>query len=440
MNVKVEVEEQEAWRRVLSIEVPQEDVEREYDRVAKKVAKQVRMPGFRKGKVPLSVIRKSFREEIEQEFLESVMPRAFGRALEQTGLDPITEPEFRDVSFGVESPLSFKAGFDCRPIVELKDYKGLQAVKEIPEVTDAHVDAMLEDFRKAHATLEEVQREAIGGDVLLLDYQAVDHEGKPIPGRNVKNYSLELGAGRVVDEFEDALKGAEPGAVRDARVPYPPGYPDAMLAGSTAHYRIKVRAVREKRFPSLSDELVKEHTSLASVAELKERVRKDLSEQANHAGVDRLERVLLDRVVDANAFDPPQTLVDGLLDDVVAKHRLDAQERGEDPRAVDDARIREEHRSPAVREVRRMLVIDAIAKRESIDVDSKEVRERVALLAALRRSSPKKLVEELGGDRFLRRLKREMRDKKVLAFLVQNAEISERTVSQGDAVRNEGRG
>jgi trigger factor len=429
MNVKVEVERQEPWRRVLSIEVPKEDVEREYDRVAKKVAKQVRMPGFRKGKVPVSVVRKSFRDEIEQEFLESVMPRAFGRALEETGLDPITEPEFRDVSFGIESPFSFKADFDCRPDVEVRDYKGLQAVKEVPAVTDVHVDRMLDDFRKSHATLEDVERQAIGGDVLVLDYHAVDRDGKPIPGRAVKNYSLELGAGRVVGEFEESLKGVEPGAVREARVPYPPGYPDAMLAGSTAHYRIKVRAVREKRFPSLTDELVKEHTRLGSVAELKEQVRKDLAEQADRVGVDRLERVLLDRVVDANPCEPPQALVEGILDDVVEKRLFETEERGGDPRAVDAARIREEHRAGAAREVRRMLVLDAIAKREGIDVDPKELRERIALLAALRRSSPRTLVEELGGDRFLRRLKREMRDKKVLAFLVQNAEISERTVS-----------
>jgi trigger factor len=428
MNVKVDVKKEEAWRRVLAIEVPEDDVAKEYDRVAQKVAKRVRLPGFRKGKVPVSLVRKSFRKELEQEFLETVMPKAFGQALDETGLDPVTEPKFDDVSFGEERPFSFTVGFDCRPDVEVKDYRGLAAVKEVPEVTDEHVESMMEDFRKGRATLEDVERPAIRGDVLLLDYQAVDGDGKPIPNRNVKGYTLEMGADQVVDDFENALTGVEAGAVREAEVPYPEEYPDKMLAGSTARYKIKVRAVREKRFPELTDELVNEHTELATVEELRERVRKDLGEQADRAGVDRLERILLDQVVEANPFDPPEALVASLLDDLVGRQKLEAHQKGEDPESLDAALIHEQNREGAAREVRRMLVLDAIAKREEIEVDAKELRERVALMAALRRTSPKKVIEELGGDRFLRRIRREMRDKKVLAFLVENAEISQKSV------------
>jgi trigger factor len=264
--------------------------------------------------------------------------------------------------------------------------------------------------------------------VLLLDYQAVDGDGKPIPNRNVKGYTLEMGADQVVDDFENALTGVEAGAVREAEVPYPEEYPDKMLAGSTARYKIKVRAVREKRFPELTDELVNEHTELATVEELRERVRKDLGEQADRAGVDRLERILLDQVVEANPFDPPEALVASLLDDLVGRQKLEAHQKGEDPESLDAALIHEQNREGAAREVRRMLVLDAIAKREEIEVDAKELRERVALMAALRRTSPKKVIEELGGDRFLRRIRREMRDKKVLAFLVENAEISQKSV------------
>jgi len=431
MNVKVEVREEDGWRRVLAIEVPQEDVEREYERVAKKVARKARLAGFRKGMVPVSVVKKSFRRELEEEFLETVMPKAFGQALEETGLDPVTEPDFKDVSFGVERPFSFTVGFECRPLIEMSGYKGLTAVKEVPEVTEEHVASMLEDFRKAQAALEEVDRPAIEGDVLLLDYQAVDAGGKPIAGRSVKNYALELGAGRVVDEFESALKGVEPGGVRVAEVPYPDDYPDRMLAGSTARYRIKVRAVREKRFPELTDELVKERGEVETVDELRERFRRELAEQAQRAGGDRLERILLDRVVDENAFDPPAALVEGLLEDVVQQHRIEAYRRGEDPQAVDAVLIRDRNRDGAAREIRRMLVLDAIARQEGIAVEAEEVRERLALMAALRRRPARKVIEELGGDRFLRRLRREIRDKKVLAFLVENAEISEQTVPVG---------
>ncbi len=428
MEVKVEVREEEAWRRVLSIEVPAEDVAKEYERVARRMAKKVKIPGFRKGKVPTSVVRRSFKSELDAEFLETVVPKAFGQAIEQTGIDPVSKPKFEEVSFGEERPFSFVADFECRPILELKDYRGIAAEKQVPEVSEEQIDRVLEDFRKSRAALEEVDRAAIDGDVLLLDYQAVDREDKPIPNRKVTDYSLELGAGQVVDSFEEAVRGSEPGHVRTAEIPYPEDYPDEILAGTTARYRIKVRKVREKRFPELDDELVAAHTDRKTVEELRERVRKELEEQADRAGVDRLESVLLEKVVEANPFEPPRSLVEALLDEFVERQSLEAARREEDPKSLDVEKLRSENREGASRQVRRMLLLDAVAEREKIEVPPQEIQDRVNQLARLQRTPPAKLVSDLGGDRFLRNLRREMRDKKVLAFLVENAEITRKIV------------
>jgi trigger factor len=429
VNVKVEIEKEEAARRVLAIEVPADDVEREYVEVAKRVARRVKVKGFRKGKVPLRIVRRSFKPELDQEFLETIVPKAFDRALAETGLDPVTEPKFEDLSFGEERPLSFRADFECRPELHPKDYKGIAAEKQVPEVTEEHLSAVLEDFRKSKAELEEVERQAIDGDVLLVDYQAVDAEDRPIKGRQVKDYSVELGAGRVVEAFEGALKGAEPGSVRTAEIPYPDDYDDPMLAGSTARYRVRVKKVQEKRFPELTDELVKKHTDVETVDAFREKVRANLEEQADRAGVERLEQVLLDKAVDANPFDPPAALVQGLLEDLVERERHEAAQRGESAEAVDGERIRNEARPAAERQVRRMLLLDAIAREEKIAVEDKELGERIAVMAHLSGSAPRKFVEEMGGNRFVRRVSREVRDKKVLAFLVENAEISVKKVS-----------
>ena len=434
MNVKVEVQREEAWRRVLAIEVPADDVEKEYERVARKVAKTVRLKGFRKGKVPVDVVRRSFKSELDQEFLESVVPKAFQQALTDTGLDPITQPRFDDVSFGAERPLSFTADFECRPEIEVQGATGISIEKQIPEVTEEHVERVLENFRQGRAALEDVERPAISGDVLVLDYQAIDDAGKPIPNRQVKGYAIELGSGQVVEAFESALVGVETGGVRQAEVPYPQDYHDALLAGRTAHYKIKVRKVQEKRFPSLDDELVKQHTDLATVDELRERVRGELNGQADRTAVERIENLLLEKVVDANPFDPPQQLVDDLLNDFVAQTRYDAQERGEDPAGLDADALKNEHRAAAARQVRRMLILDSLARAQKIATEPEELRERVSSLARSRGVSAKRLVDALGGDRFLRRLSRELRDKKVLAFLVQNAEITEKTVAAQPSV------
>ncbi len=428
MNVKVEVRTSEAWRRVLAIEVPAEDAAQEYERAARKIAQQVRIPGFRKGKVPVSVVRKSFREELDREFLEHAVPAAFGRALEETKLDPVSEPKFEELSYGEERPLSFTADFECRPELEVQGYRGLAAEKEIPEVPESAIDELLEDFRKSRASLLEVDRESIAGDVLLLDYQAVDASGRPIPSRNVRNYSLELGVGQVVASFEAAVAGAKPGDVRTAEVvvPMDPSHPEA--GGTTNRYRIAVRKVQEKKLPSLDDSLVEAHTDVKTVDELRARLRAELESRAERAGTSRVEGALLERVVDANPFDPPDSLVDDLLEDVVHRARHDAEARGEDPSLVDAMRIKEENREGARRQVRRALVLDSIARQEKIEVTADELRDRVDRLARIQGTPPRKLVSDLGGDRFLRRLSREIRDKKVLAFLVQNAEISPKTV------------
>lgn len=427
MNVKVEVEKQEPWRRILTIEVPADDVEREYQELARRVAKRVRVPGFRKGKVPADLVRRSFKQEIDQEFLETVVPKAFGAALTETGIDPITEPAFSDVSFGESRPLSFRADFDARPELTLAGVKGLAGEKDVPEVKDEQVDQVLEDFRKSRPALEDVERGAIDGDVVLLDYQAVDRGDRPIPNRAVKDSVVELGAGRVVEPFEAALRGAEQGSVRMAEVPYGDDHPDPLLKGTSARYRIRIRKVQEKRFPALDDGFVAAHTDVKTVEELRAKVRRELEEAAERAATEELERALLERILDANAFPAPAALVDALLEDLVAQHRQEASWQGTDPETVDAGALKSGNRAAAERQVRRMLVLDAIAKDEGIRATEEEVRERLTRMARLRGLPVRKLLEQLGGDRFLRRLSREIRDKKVLAFLSENAEITTRS-------------
>ena len=376
MNVKVEIEKEESWHRVLNIEVSAEDAEREYDKVAQRVAKKVKIKGFRQGKVPVTVVKKSFKAELDQEFLESVVPQAFGAALDETGLDPVTEPKFEELSFGEERPLSFKADFECRPQIDLKDYKGIEAEKQVPEVTDEHLESVLDDFRKSKAELEEVDRAAIDGDVLIVDYHGVDDAGEVIADRQVAGYTLELGAGRVVEQFEDALKGAAPGESRDAEIPYPEDYEDQELAGTTAKYRITVQKVQEKRFPTLDDALVKEHTEQETLAEFTEHVKKNLEDQADRAGIERLENILIDKVADANPFEAPGTLVDHLLEDPINRQKFEIAQSGGDPESVNEDQIRTEARASAERQVCRMLLLDEIARAEEIQVEDKELGEK----------------------------------------------------------------
>jgi trigger factor len=237
-----------------------------------------------------------------------------------------------------------------------------------------------------------------------------------------------MGAGQVVEAFESALAKAQPGDVRIAEIPFPENHPDPLLAGKSSRYKIKVRKVQEKKLPSLDDSLVQAHSQAKSADELRSQVRSELEARADRAGSTQLERMLLERVVDANPFDAPEALVEGLLEETVHRMRHEATDRGEDPDLIDAMRVKESGRESARREVRRAIVLDLLARQEKIEVTADEIRERVDRLARLQGTNPRALVRDLGGDRFLRGLTREIRDKKVLAFLVSNAEISSKTV------------
>ncbi|NNE43742.1 MAG: hypothetical protein HKN12_06020, partial [Gemmatimonadetes bacterium] len=235
--------------------------------------------------------------------------------------------------------------------------------------------------------------------------------------------------GRVIEAFEEVLKGAAPGDTRDAEIPYPEDYEDKELAGTTAKYRITVQKVQEKRYPTLDDALVKEHTESENLEEFKEYVRKNLGDQADRAGVERLEQILIDKVVDANPFDPPGTLVEHLLEDLINRQKYELAQAGGDPESVNPEEVRTQARASAERQVCRMLLLDAIANAEEIKTEDKDLGERIAVMAHLHGQPPREFVEKMGGNRFLRQVSREIRDKKVLAFLTENAEITVTKVS-----------
>lgn len=429
MNVKVEVEKHEPWRRVLTVEVPADEAAREYDLIAKKVAKSVNLPGFRKGKVPAQVVRKSFKAELDKEFVETVVPKAFGAALEETGIDPVTEPKFEDLSFGDERPLSFKADFDARPDLEPTGYEGVAVTKEIPEVQDEQIDKVAEDFRASRSELEEVDRPAIEGDHVVVDYYAIDDQDAKIEGREVNDYVVEVGAGTVVEQFEAAVRGSKAGDFAIAEVPYPEDYDDAELAGKTARYRLMIRKVQEKRLPELTDELVETTTDVKTVEELRGKIREELEREADRFATNKLEQEILEKVLDANPFEAPESLVEGLLEDFVHQQKHEMQRAGQDPESMETEAVKQQNRPGAERQVQRMLMLDAIAQKQDIAVEQKELQDRVLAMSQAYGVDPRQMIEQFGGDRFLRRISREIRDKKVLAFLVESAEITEKQVS-----------
>ena len=211
IEVKVTVEEQERWKRVLQIEVPVSVVDAEMEAVVRQFRQKVVLPGFRKGKVPADLLQSQFGHSMETEFLKKIVPTAYERAVEQMDLYPVTMPEISNVKFQPGEPLTFSAVVEIKPIIEVTGYKKMKLTREQYVIEDWQVDEVLKRLRRDAASLSPVDREASEGDVLKIDYQRLDAKGNPIKDSQVKDYLFEAGSPSVIKDFSDGLLGARAG-------------------------------------------------------------------------------------------------------------------------------------------------------------------------------------------------------------------------------------
>lgn len=375
--MKHTVRESGSWQHTITVEIPVEDVEARMAEVARTLQKRVSMPGFRKGKVPLERVRADFASYIEQEFLESVLPEATSAAMAEANLSPVVPPTVSNVKFTPGQPLSFEAVVDVAPQVEVKDWKGLPLVRRARVFGDAEVDAMLEDLREQSAVFVDVDRPAGPGDIVLLDSQRLDANGRRLANTRAKNTRIQLGAPELLPDLEAGLAGAAAGQERTLTVNYPADYRQAELAGKAVRYVLSIRKIQEKKLRDLDDNFARELFRLGSLGELRERVRQNL--EGEDAGRVRreLEGQAAEELVRRNPFELSERLVEYMLQQVV-REQTGGREVGEDLRKQLD-----EHYRPGVeRSLRRELLLSGIARQESLAVSDEEIAADIERMCA----------------------------------------------------------
>ncbi len=387
----------------VEVEVPSEDVEKGINRAARGLAREMRLPGFRKGKAPPSLViqRLGFGAVLEEAIRDS-LPDWYERALLGSGISPIGDPSVEVVSTPTEEgePLEFKFEIAVRPDAELGDYKGLEVGRAEPEVPEELVDREVERIRESFARLEPVPRAAAEGDALLIDFEGFV-DGKAFEGGSATDYLLELGGGRLIEGFEQQLIGAGEGDERRIEVTFPDDYQAEQLAGEQATFEVKVKEVREKILPELDDDFASEASEFDALQEL----RADIGEKLLEVVGERIEQdfrvAAIDAAVDAARLELPET-----LGQARAEERLDRLERQLASRGMDPAayfqmqgKSREEllaeTQPDAERELKREAVLAAIAAAEEIEVSDEEMVEALAHTAEHERTSPEKLLERL---------------------------------------------
>jgi len=413
----------------VEVEVPAADVKRAVDRAARSLAREMRMPGFRKGKAPPSLViqRVGFAAVLEEAIREA-LPEWYERALLGSGIAPVGDPSVEVVSTpeSEEEPLSFKFEIGVRPQAELGEYKGLEVPKEEPEPPAEMVDREVERMREAFARLEPVERAAAEGDVLLVDFEGLV-DGKAFEGGQASDQMLELGGGQLIPGFEQQLAGAEGGQTRKVEVTFPEDYQAEELAGEDAVFTVEVKEVREKILPELDDDFASEASEFDTLEELREDIAKRLAEVVGQ----RAEQDFRIAAVDAAAAEAEVDLPDELASARAGERweRIERQLAGQgmNPDAYlqmqgkTREQVIEDSKPEAEAELKREAVLAAIAEAEGIEVSEEEMIEALEHSAEHERTTPQKLLKRLresGRDAMIRD---DIRFRKAIDLLAESA-------------------
>jgi trigger factor len=414
-------ETREGTRREISVEVPATEVQRETDALIQKYQKLARLPGFRKGHAPASIIRQRFSEDIKTEVVEALVPRYIRQEAEKKGLIPVSQPRVTDLHIHEGEPLRFKANFEVLPEIEVSGYKELRADKPVIQVTDEEVAQALNHLQEQHASFDAIEgRPAADGDFAQtsLDGKPRDGvEGQPV---HMDDVLVEIGGRNTMPEFNEQLRGASAGEEKTFEVRYPEDSSDKRLAGKTFDYTVKVLSLKKKTLPELNDAFAKELGEFTGIDDVKKRVRENMEAEKKHTAEHEAKDKLVAELVKRNDFEVPEAMVDRQIDVRLERglRALAAQGmRAEDMKKMDLNRLRAGQREQAVQEVKASLLLDRVADLEKIEVGDEEIDREIEALAAQTKQTSEAVRARLTRDGALDRIRNRIRNEKTLDFL-----------------------
>ena len=411
-------------RRELELEIPAEDVSKATERVAKELARVARVPGFRPGKAPVSLIKRRFADDIKGEVLQSLVPERVEKAVAEQKLSPVSQPQVEKLDFNEGQPLKFRAVFEVLPEFELGTYKGFEIEMPPMDVTDEDVNKALEETRERAAAFAPVEGRAVeNGDFAQLKLVGTPVDGsEPIQADSVLCH---VGAEETMQPFNESLRGANIGDHKEFDVEYPADYPDEKLAGKKFHYAADVTGIKTKKLPELNDEFAKDVSDAATLEELTTKIRESLVHQRDHRQRDLQRERVIAELVKLHDFPVPESLVESQMDVRLERMVRSLAQQGVDPRAVnlDWSALRGRQQDRAKDDVKAELIIDRIASTEKIDVTDEEVEHELQHLASHSGESVEAIRARLTKQGALDRMKAKLRSDKTLDWLAQNANV-----------------
>jgi trigger factor len=421
-------------KRELELEIPAENVQKAAEKVARDLARVARVPGFRPGKAPVTLIRRRFADDIQGEVVQSLVPEYLEKALDEKKLIPVTRPEVDKVEFKEGQPLRFRAVFEVLPEFELGEYKNLEVQVDGIEIGDAQVAKTLEEMRERAATFAPVEgRAAKDGDFVLMKLAGTPVGGDPVQADNILCH---LGAEETLESFTENLRGAQPGETKKFQSKYPEDYPDPKLAGKTYDYSVEVQGIKEKKLPELNDEFAKdtagETGGFTTLAEMRKKILENLEAAKGQRQQAQAREKILELLVKRHDFPVPEALVENQMDTRLERVVRSLAAQGVDPRAVnvDWVSLRRRQHDPAVDDVKAELLLDRIATAENIEAIDEDVEKEIATLAERSGESATALRARLTKQGALDRMKSKLRSDKTIEWLYRTARIE--TTAKGE--------
>jgi trigger factor len=428
-EIKESTTKESTTKREIEVEIPVEDVNRQTDSLIQKYQKVARIPGFRRGHVPASIIRQRFSEEIKTDMVEALIPRFFKQEAERLSLHPVSQPRVTDLHLHDGEPLRFKAAFEVLPEIKLEGYKELRADKPEIAVSEADVEQALADLRERHASFNPVEgRPLADGDFAQVsldgnpkaEQKSDDQksgEGQPV---HMDEVLVEIAGKDTMPEFTEHLRGTSAGDERTFDVNYPEDTQDKRLAGKTFTYTVEVGAIKQKSLPELNDEFAKTLGEFQTVDDVRKAIREQMESERKHQAEHDAKEKLVGELIQRNDFEVPDSLIEQQIDIRLERGLRALAAQGltaEQMKKMDLNRLRAGQREQAIHDVKAALLLERVAEEENVQVSDEELNQELESLARQSKQTSEAVRARLTRDGGLDRIRTRIRNEKTLDFL-----------------------
>ena len=412
--MKATISTPETWKRILEIEIPEQDVAAAFDKKLNEYKKEMKLPGFRPGHVPPTLIKQRYGESIRAEIIDDLVQKSYKEACTENNLNPVAEAKVNEIKTPENAPIKVTIETQVEPEIEIKGYTKLKIKSTRKKIKDSDIDDGVKSLQDRLADLKDVQRASKKGDFLKLKYLKVVIDGEEKQDAKSPEYPVELGGENRMKDFDKALTGCRAGEVVDISIKFPKDY-DPQLAGKTGEFKIEVLAVQEKIVPEVNEEFIKKLGDFKDEAALREQIREQLDKEEQERAKNEMYTKAIDALIKDNPFEVPPARVETFLD--YMHQEGEKYRRGNEP-VLSREEVKVRYEETAVRSLKRQRIIDFIAKKENIKATQEDVDKEIEKLSKMYNQEFETLKQTLRKNGTTNRIREDIREQKTLEFLV----------------------